>query len=387
MPRHYKVISADGHVETPPESWVRYVPEKHRARAPRLIKLPSGGEGWVVEGQPLLANGQNISPGRIRFSGASYYKPDGSAAIGAGSAAQRLREQDEDGIDAEVLYPPVFASRFIEGISDKDAYRSMVRAYNTFLAQDYCAVAPDRLIGAAVMPVSGIDDALAELEYTHELGLDAVTFYQFPNGSGFAHVDDDRFWQRCLELDVAITPHIGFGAQAPPPVSAAQGTGSQTFAQAMHQRAGSQPVVFCLIQLILSGVFDRFPQIRFYFAETNAHWLPGALFILDDNYAIFREVFGAKLAMKPSEYVLQHCSFGIIRDPLAIRMRELIPLSNLMWASDFPHSVGSYPNSRKFLEDAFAGVDEKTRRMVLLDNPARFFGLDLAAPITETPAN
>jgi len=58
MARYYKVISADGHVETPPESWVKYVPEKHRARAPRLIPLPGGGEGWIVEGQPLLANGQ-----------------------------------------------------------------------------------------------------------------------------------------------------------------------------------------------------------------------------------------------------------------------------------------------------------------------------------------
>jgi predicted TIM-barrel fold metal-dependent hydrolase len=386
MARYYQVISADGHVETPPESWVRYVPDRHRARAPRLIKLASGGEGWVVEGQPLLANGQNISPGRIRFSGASYYQPDGSAAVGAGSAAQRLREQDQDGIDAEVLFPPVFASRFIEGISDRDAYRSMVRAYNTFLAQDFCSVAPDRLIGAAVMPVTGVDDALAELEYATQLGLDAISFHQFPNGSGFAGKDDDRFWGRCLELDVAIAPHIGFGATAPPPVSAAQGTGSQTFTQAMSQRAGSHPPVFCLIQLILSGVFDRFPDIRFYFAETNAHWLPGSLFILDDNYAIFRDVFGVTLKMKPSEYVTRHCHFGIIRDPVAIRMRELLPMDNIMWASDFPHSVGSYPDSRRFLDEAFAGVDDSLRRKVLLENPARYFGLDLTEPITETPA-
>ena len=388
MARYYQVISGDGHLETPPDTFVKHVPAKWKNRAPQLLKMPEGGEAWLIEGQPLLHNGQNITGGGpIKFRGGTYYSSDGSPAEGAGPAAQRLREQDRDGIDAEVLFPPVFASRFIEGISDREAYKSMVRAYNTFLAQDFCSVAPDRLIGAAVMPVAGVDDALSELEFATKLGLDAISFHQFPNGSGFASKDDDRFWQRCLELDVAIAQHIGFGAQAPPPMSAAAGTGNITFTQAMSQRAGSHPPVFTLIQLILSGVFDRFPEIRFYFAETNAFWLPGSLFILDDNYSIFRDSFGIKLQMKPSEYIARHCHFGIIRDPVAIRMRDLIPMDNIMWASDFPHSVGSYPNSRKFLDEAFAGVDASLRRKVLLENPAKFFGLDLAKPITETPAH
>ena len=56
MGRKYQVISGDGHVETPPESWVKYMPEEHRERAPRLIHLPKGGEAWMIEGQPLIPN-------------------------------------------------------------------------------------------------------------------------------------------------------------------------------------------------------------------------------------------------------------------------------------------------------------------------------------------
>ena len=138
MGRKYQVISGDGHVETPPEAFVKYVPKQWVDRAPKLIHLPSGGEGWLIEGMPLLQNGQNITGrGPVQMSGASYYNEDGSPAEGAGDANQRLREQDLDGIDAEVLFPPVFASRFIEAISDRDVYCSMVRAYNTFLAYDY----------------------------------------------------------------------------------------------------------------------------------------------------------------------------------------------------------------------------------------------------------
>jgi predicted TIM-barrel fold metal-dependent hydrolase len=64
-----------------------------------------------------------------------------------------------------------------------------------------------------------------------------------------------------------------------------------------------------------------------------------------------------------------------------------VPLDNLMWGSDFPHSVGSYPHSRKFLEEAFAPVDPRIRRKILLETPAAYYGLDLGKPITETPAN
>jgi predicted TIM-barrel fold metal-dependent hydrolase len=387
MARHYRIISSDGHIESPPDVMLQYVPEKWHSRAPRLVPLPEGGEGWVVEGRPMLPNGQNIAPGGapINLSGGTYFNADGSPATGAGGPEQRLREQDIDGIDAEVLFPPVFASRFIEGIGDREVYLSLIRAYNSYLGLDYCSAAPDRLIGTTAIPISGIDDAIAELEFGKSIGLNAVCFHQFPNGSGLARPEDDRFWERCLELGVALAPHIGFGAQAPPPRAVDSGTGNATFSEALYQRAGGQGPVFALIQLIVEGVFDRFPEIQFFFAEANAFWLPGALFVLDDNYALFKDWFDVKLARKPSEYILEHCHFGIIRDPVALRMHELIDMDRIMWANDFPHSVGSYPNSRRFIEEAFEGVDDATRRKVLLENPANYFGLDLGASITETP--
>jgi predicted TIM-barrel fold metal-dependent hydrolase len=56
-----------------------------------------------------------------------------------------------------------------------------------------------------------------------------------------------------------------------------------------------------------------------------------------------------------------------------------------MWGSDFPHSVGTFPRSRDHLDEAFAQVDASTRRQILLETPAAYFGLDLDAEITPTP--
>jgi predicted TIM-barrel fold metal-dependent hydrolase len=77
--------------------------------------------------------------------------------------------------------------------------------------------------------------------------------------------------------------------------------------------------------------------------------------------------------------------FGMIRDPLALQMGEFMPLDWFMWGSDFPHSVGTYPRSHEYIEEAFAPVDEATKHKILLANPAAYFGLDLEADITPTP--
>jgi predicted TIM-barrel fold metal-dependent hydrolase len=385
--RTYQVISADGHIETPPDVWVKYVPEKWKERAPRLITLPEGGEGWVVEGQPMLHNGQNISGGKpmIKFRGDTYFNEDGSPAPGAGPAAQRLREQDQDGLDCEVLFPPVFATRFLTGIADKGAYLSMIQAYNTWLAQDYCAVAPDRLIGNGVIPISGIDDAVNELKRCKELGLRSVVLHEFPNGSGQPKPEDDRFWETALSLDMPISPHQAIGPRTNPPINVGAGTGGQDFAGALYSRTGGASPIYMLAQIIASGLLDRFPELEFYVAETNAGWMPEALFMLDDNYTIFKPWFGVTLKQLPSEYVKERFYFGIIRDPLAIQLREHLPADRLMWGSDFPHSVGSFPKSREWLDIIFQGAPQDLKRKVLLENPAKFYGLDLNKPITATP--
>ncbi len=386
MGRKYQIISGDGHVETPPESWVKYMPEIHQDRAPRLVKLATGGEAWLIEGQPLIPNGQNITGrGPVVTEGGSYFNEDGSAAEGAGDAAQRLREQDIDGIDAEVLFPPIFASRAIENIQDKDVYRALIRAYNTFLAKDYCAVAPDRLIGNGVVPTTGVDDAIAEIEFLKDNGISSVSLHMFPNGSGFAKPEDDAFWKRSLEIGMKLSPHFGFGQMSPDMSSVGVGVGPDPFAGTIVQRVSGQPPMYNMSQLICSGALDRFPDLQFYFAEVNASWLPWGLFVIDDNYEIFKGTFNRTLPRKPSEYILDHFWFGIIRDPKCVEMRDHLPFDRLMFGSDFPHSVGSYPNSRKFLDDAFDGVDESYRNLMLLENPAKYFDLDLDADITPTP--
>jgi hypothetical protein len=89
----------------------------------------------------------------------------------------------------------------------------------------------------------------------------------------------------------------------------------------------------------------------------------------------------------PSEYVEERCLFGMIQERPAIKMglAGVMPLDWFMWANDFPHSVGTWPRSHQYIDEAFEGVDKGTKRKMLVTNAATYFGLDVDADITETP--
>ena len=388
MGRKYQVISGDGHIETPPD-FVKFVPDKFKERAPRLITLPDGGgDAWLMEGMPLTYASQNLKGrGKVRFAGQSYTNEDGSRVDGAGDGKQRLREQDEDGLDAELLFAPIFASRFLEKIPDREVYLAMVRAYNDWLA-DYCSIAPDRLIGNALMPISGIDDAVGELERVHGLGFRSVHLLMQPNGGNNPTPDDDRFWEKALELGIALSPHMSFAgvmniggprhdtSQWPPEAGMTQ-----------HAGGGSANT---MAQLIVNGTFERFPELRFYFAEINAAIFPAAMYYMDRDYQEYNSWFQLDLPKLPSQYMRDHGLYGMVREPLAVAIGQALPhempLELFWWGSDFPHSVGTFPHSRKYLEETFGDLDPDLRHKLLLGNAAEHLGLDLDTDITETPA-
>jgi hypothetical protein len=174
MAQKYGIFSADGHLEISPERWTPRVPIKYRERAPRLIDLPGGGNAVAVENRPLYIVGLALGGRPFEEHAPRGLRYDNSA--GAGNAEQRVREQEQDGVDGEVLFLGGVGPNLWRGIKDNDAYKAMFHAYNEFLGEEYCAVAPDRLIAMGAIPDTSIGDAIAELEHCARLGLKPRTY-------------------------------------------------------------------------------------------------------------------------------------------------------------------------------------------------------------------
>src|SRR3989475_12923485 len=125
------LISSDVHLEVRPERWSPRMPAKYRDRAPKTIKLEDGGDALVVEGQPPYpAPFLNLRAGRTNETcqpfGATVDDP-----AGVGPPEQRLKEQDMDGLHAEVLFPHMQGGpRLWRAVTDDDLYPATVRAHN-----------------------------------------------------------------------------------------------------------------------------------------------------------------------------------------------------------------------------------------------------------------
>jgi predicted TIM-barrel fold metal-dependent hydrolase len=382
----YNVISADSHLEIPPERWIHRVPDQYRDRAPRCIRLPSGGDALVVEGRPIHVLGLNFGgkpPEQITLGG-TY-----ESTAGTGSPEQRVREQDLDGIDAEILYTGVSGPDLWRGIKNDAAYRSVLRAYNDYLAEEYCPVAPHRLLGLGVLPETGVDDAIAEMEHCKRQGLVGVTLNAFPAARSYPSPEDDRFWAASLDLDMPVTVHVQFGF----PANTYGGSGGPAFKYERQPEDGSNDIILRLakyghrgaqnaVQLLWAGVFDRFPALRIYFAETQIGWIPNFLEQMDNHYRRHRHWAERLLGLKaldrlPSEYILEHCYWGFLYNPVGVRtVRREMGVNRVLWATDFPHAETDFPHSRESIEETFAGVPEAERYQMLVGNTVEFFHLD-----------
>ncbi|HZP27648.1 MAG TPA: amidohydrolase family protein, partial [Acidimicrobiia bacterium] len=81
-----------------------------------------------------------------------------------------------------------------------------------------------------------------------------------------------------------------------------------------------------------------------------------------------------ELSRRPSEYVARNALFTFQKDPVAVETRERVGVTQLMWASDYPHSDSTWPHSRKVIERDFEGVDEADLALLVGGNAARLYG-------------
>ena len=325
MASKYRLFSADSHLEISPARWTDRVPEKYRDRAPRLVKLANGGDGIIIEGRPLYVVGLAIAGKpyeRHELRGISY---EGSE--GAGSPEQRLKEQEKDGVDGEILYTSASNLSFWRGIKNDDAYLATVHAYNTFLAEEYCTVNRDRLIALGAIPTHSVDAAVKELEYCAKAGLKGMMLNTFPSGKSYPTAEDDRFYAAALDLQMPLSVHVSMQLPDGPLFKYDKDPGEVAFGgdpiRVLTRFGGNSGLN--AVQLLLSGVFDRLPKLRIYWAETQMGWLPYYYDQLDDVYNRSKHWMQRYFDLKPLEKSAQRLFSRALLLGLHLRSRRRAP--------------------------------------------------------------
>jgi predicted TIM-barrel fold metal-dependent hydrolase len=391
MAKPYEFISSDTHLEVLPERWTGRVDAKYREQMPRTVPHPDGGDALYIEGTPLFQVAYlDLRAGRTSENWQPFdVKVEDTA--GVGSPEQRLHEQDQDGCAAEVLFPNMQAGPGLwRNIADDNAYLAAIRAYNDWLAEEYCAVDPRRLVGLGVMPMTTLADSLAELEHCAKLGLRGVVLSAFPNGMAYPLPEDDQFWSAAMAMHMPLTVHVAFdrgGPRAEQPTFIYPDENPDILRKVkrglVDQMAllGLRPAT-SFSQLIASGVFDRLPGLRIFFAETRLGWVPFWMNEADFWYERHRHwaqrYLGFKpLQRKPSEYMQEHFLFSVQGPELvAIELRHHLGVEHVMVATDFPHIECEWPNTKPTLDCLMADVSPDEKYKIVAGNVIDYFDLD-----------
>jgi predicted TIM-barrel fold metal-dependent hydrolase len=371
----YPIIDADAHVNEPPELWQERVPAKWRDRAPRL-KHTEKGDLWVFDG------GKEKWPvGLTATAGLSYfqYRPMGityeTMRPGSFDTKARLEDLDADGIYAQILYPSVTLKGAKIYSSEPELQKVCVRVYNEWLLE-FCEGSGGRLIAQAILPTTGVDDAIAELDWAIEHGHKGAVISSFPNGSLDPAPEDDRFWAHAEETGFPIAVHIGSFLRDVPQSS--RTWSSLAFVgRAAWTKAGGQTLdVVC--DILFSGIFQRFSRLKIVLVEANIGWIPTLLEQADDMFRRYRWYTKAVEEMRdmPSEIFFRNFWATFMIDTVGVELRHRMNLEHIMWSTDYPHSGSDWPESRVSLERVFRGVPQDEVKRMIHTNCKELYGLD-----------
>ncbi len=360
--RRHRLISADSHVNEPPDLWRERVPARFRDRAPRIERFEDG-DAWVLEGVSDPINfGMNACAGLEPGTAKSWARYEDLRA-GGHDPAVRLEEMDRDGVDAEVLYPTPRLAQAIVANPDAEFHRVCVEAYNDWLSE-YVAYAPDRFGGLALLPNCGVEHAVTELDrVAGRPGMRGVLIGCYPNGTLSPTTDDDKVWARAVEANLPVSIHVSL-SKTMPQAHRVKLPGYGRFYDAPNR----------IIDLVFSGVFDRQPALEFVIAEVDCGWVPYVKEQIDNNFHRLDPVSEFGLSAPPSEYIEDHFHFGYITDTYGIRNRHGVGVERILWSSDYPHVSADWPLSWRTIQASFSGVPREERELILAGNARRLYG-------------
>lgn len=303
---------------------------------------------------------------------------------------RRFADLETDGQVAEVVFPntvpPFFPTGMLvarpPGPEDLDRRWAGLRAHNRWLA-DWCAEHPTRRAGVAQVFLNDVDQAIAETIWSHEHGLrGGILIPAVPDDTDIAPLYShtyDPLWQVCQERDIIVNHHAGSGHPDYGPHDASQ------FMWAIETDWFAHRPFW---QILMSGTFDRFPELKFVLTEQGCSWIPSTLAKLDGmHYAASTGRMGelkmdpdTMLKMRPSEYFSRNVWVGVsfpgVREAKAM---QKLGLDRVMWGSDYPHHEGSSPYSRELMRRAFADWTPADLDQVFYKTCADLYGFDAVA--------
>ncbi|TML13925.1 MAG: hypothetical protein E6G39_09140 [Actinobacteria bacterium] len=367
-----RLISSDDHVDLSHDNIKAYLATKFHDdydAAIAAFRASAGATASVEANQRWREQqGLGVDPAPMGMGGNRWHAASGRA--GHTDPAERLKDMDIDGVDASVTYCEVSAFRYLYMV--KRGAKESTRAFNTALAE-FASPAPERLVVSYQIPIHDIESAVREVQWAADSGCKSLQLPVFPAELGLADYWDKRYdplWSAISEVDLPICCHIGLNT-ALEDVARRDPTPQKGIFVPMVPMSSAE----AFGHWIMGGVFARFPDLKVVFVEPGLGWVAWWLYIADDFVLRQGYEFPA-ITELPSHYFHRNVFLTFIDEPDAVRHgHERLGIENIMWSSDYPHPVSSWPRSHEIVDKLFADASPRDRELVVSGNAARVWKL------------
>jgi predicted TIM-barrel fold metal-dependent hydrolase len=388
----YRVISADNHILEPPNLFIDRVPARYRDQAPRIVRGKDGGDGWSLDGSiPESTIGLPWGLGAVNPGARIRTAPRGlrweELVPGNYDGAAHIKDMASDGIDAAVVYPQM-VYRAYTGLAERDLGLECLKAFNDWLLEDFCSVDPRRLIGMCMIPwLHPLEVTVSELERVLQKGARAI-FFPYQMDPPIYSPAWDPLWELISGARAVASVHLRFGGTQPPAPPLPVGL-KPNWLRSANIVTGYFAAIEPLTQMIYTGVFERFPELKFVHAEVDWGWLGFWTEIMDQVVRQHSYWVDWPMQRKPSEYVGRNVFVTGLDDVEGFRQArngsELVA-RGAMFSIDYPHEISLFGSTQRVLAELTVGLQPETKHAILAGNAMRVYGLTDDEPEAVSPA-
>jgi predicted TIM-barrel fold metal-dependent hydrolase len=381
------LLSIDDHSIEPPDLFERHMPARFKDEAPKLVKGDNGRDQWVFQGGSVGVAGLAavVSWPKEEWG----FDPVDFAEMRPGcyDLDERVKDMDANGNLAGMNFPTFagFAGTHLAGTANTELTVAAIQAYNDWAIDEVCGDYPGRFMPLAILPIFDIDAAVAEANRVGKKGCVAVSLPETPYGIGlpsFASGHFDPVFAALLDNNITPCMHIGgaFGLIQRP--EDALGDDIMLIAP--------QVMTVTAVDIMLSGLLRRFPDLNFALSEGGIGWIPFFLdrverHVSNQTWTHLDKLPPGKTATEVWRERFLAC---FITDPSALQLRERFGVETIAWECDYPHSDCTWPNSPEVLlaELDEARCTDEEIDLITWKNVARFFDYDPFAHISREEA-
>jgi predicted TIM-barrel fold metal-dependent hydrolase len=324
---------------------------------------------------------QGASFPELLTEGRRYPEPEGPGAgcppehglskadgINPFSADGVLADAARDGIDQMVFFPS-FGLR-APSIETRKTAIEFAQVYNAWIA-DWCSRGKGRFHGIAVTPLEYVDDAITVMRDAKKLGLVGTMIPPALKQRNLDHADLEPFYAAAEEIDMPLGVHGAPGIHLPK-------IGIDRFDNYIQVHCVSFPFdqMTAMTAMISGGVFDRHPKLRCAYLEAGVGWVPYFIERMHEHYEKRGDWIPNGWRRDPEHYieagnVWVSCES---EEKILPAVADILGPDFIMYASDYPHWDGAWPESTKPLRER-SDLSETVRAKVAGGNARRFYRL------------